>query len=654
MKRHSNKLALSAGRQAWVGVNFWSRAGGPRMWRDYDSTVVADELAQLRAHGITVTRSFLFWPDFHPEPDRLDSDALANLADFLRLHTDAGMHTIPTFIVGHMSGANWDPVWRNGRDLLTDVWFVGRQAWYVREVVKLFADHSAIAGWLLTNEMPIYVDGADRGVGTVDHNTVTAWAQILIDAIRAGGGRQPVSIGEGAWGVEVTGRDNGFRIRELVPLVDFLGPHVYRMEDDQVRQNLGAAFICELLDFGDKPVIMEEFGVTSDFVDEENAAHYYRQTLHNTLLAGATGWLPWNNVDYDELHDQAPYTHHPFEMHFGLIDQYGRPKAQLQEVKKFAELLDDIEFSRLSRPDVHAAILVSSYLEAQHPLTNPDDAAVIFDTARQGYIAAREADLPIGVVRESDGIPGDLDLIIVPSTKALLSTTWARLMERATGGATVYASYFSGEHLEQRGAWWPKLDEMFGVRKRLSYGLVTPIEDRTVEVTFLVDFGEIARGTTLEFAVGGVANGRTLLHVDATDAEVIAVDAQGRPALLRRAVGTGQMVLATYPFEYLAASVPRVNPEPTWSIYAALAIESEIERLVSVPDPRVLTALQNRDDGERFVWFINQSAEAVSASIESSREVRDRTTRASLTTIELPPYEVVVAQLTSDPAHSEP
>ena len=61
--------------------------------------------------------------------------------------------------------------------------------------------------------------------------------------MRAGGGTRPVSTGDGAWGVEVTGLDNGFRVRELAPLVDFLGPHVYRMETDPVRRHLGAAFM---------------------------------------------------------------------------------------------------------------------------------------------------------------------------------------------------------------------------------------------------------------------------------------------------------------------------------------------------------------------------------------------------------------------------
>ena len=50
----------------------------------------------------------------------------ARFADFLDRHAEHGLTTIPTFIVGHMSGENWDPAWRNGRHLYNDVWLVGR------------------------------------------------------------------------------------------------------------------------------------------------------------------------------------------------------------------------------------------------------------------------------------------------------------------------------------------------------------------------------------------------------------------------------------------------------------------------------------------------------------------------------------------------
>ena len=150
------------------------------------------------------------------------------------------MQTIPTFIVGHMSGENWDPVWRDGRDLYRDV--VARRAAGVvrgRDRAALLAPHPAVVGWLVSNEMPLY-----GGRATVDE--VTAWARLVVQAVRSTGATQPISLGDGAWGVEVTGEDNGYSLRSLAPLVDFVGPHAYPMQDDQVRQFLTPAFACEL------------------------------------------------------------------------------------------------------------------------------------------------------------------------------------------------------------------------------------------------------------------------------------------------------------------------------------------------------------------------------------------------------------------------
>jgi beta-glucosidase len=98
------------------------------MWVNYDRDIVREELGVMRDHGMTVTRSFLYWPDAMPTPDALDDQVMTNFADFLDAHTELGMTTIPTFLVGHMSGENWDPVWRDGRDIFEDVWFVARQA----------------------------------------------------------------------------------------------------------------------------------------------------------------------------------------------------------------------------------------------------------------------------------------------------------------------------------------------------------------------------------------------------------------------------------------------------------------------------------------------------------------------------------------------
>jgi endo-1,4-beta-mannosidase len=624
----------------WLGANFWSRNGGPLMWREhYDPNLVRDELRVLREHGLDMTRSFFYWPDFMPEPARIDAGCAARYADFLDAHVELGMRTVPTFIVGHMSGGNWDPPWRDGRDLYTDVWMVARQAWFVREMTSRYATHPAVAGWLVSNEMPIYGEPAAR-------EAVTSWASLMVQAVRAAGGHQPVSIGDGAWGVEVTGVDNGFSVRDLAGLVDFLGPHVYRMEDDVVRQHYVAAFLCELTGTLGRPVVLEEFGLSSDFASDANAAHYYRQTLHNSLLAGATGWIAWNNTDFDNLAHQDPYRHHAFELHFGLTTVDGAAKPQMAEMAAFARTLEAVDVAGCHRPPAQAALVVPEQLEGHLPCTHAEDNQFPFTVLRQAYVSAKLADLPVGLSRERDGIAEDCRLYLVPSTKQLAAPTWYQLERLAERGAVVYVSYCHGTGGFQRGPWYAHLNRMFGVEHQLRYGMVDPIGADTVELTLTADLGGLPAGHRLTFPVAGNANSRAFLPVRPTDAEVVAVDGAGEPALLRRRVGSGWTVLCTYPVEHMAALTPSVNPEDTRVLYDALAVLAGVTRPVVVDDPHVSADVLDHADGRRFAFLTSQSDRqlTVKPRVPGGR-LLDLVGGDETPTVELPPYGVRVLLL---------
>lgn len=612
--RPMHMISSSGQSRPWIGANFWSRTGGPRMWSRYDPGIVREELRVLHEHGLTMTRSFFYWPDFMPAPDTIDEGACDRYRDFLDAHREVGMGTIPTFIVGHMSGENWDPSWRHGRDLYTDVWMVARQAWYITELTRRFHDHPAVIGWLISNEIPIYG-------GEGDEEIISAWALLMVGAVRAGGGHQPVSLGDGAWGVETTGHDSGFSSLTYGELVDFIGPHVYRMENDRVRQHLKAAFVCELAQVAGKPVIMEEFGLSSDFVSAQGSASYYRQLLHSTLTAGASGWVAWNNTDFDDLREQRPYSHHPFEMHFGITDAAGAPKPPLEELRIFSEELSGTDLAGLRRAPTATGIIVPSCLTARYPFTTEEERALIVDASEQAYVAAKEADLAPGIVHEpEDGLAGGIesgyDLYLAPSTKQLAAATWPRLAELARGGATVYASYCAGETTAQRGPWWTGLDSLFGVAQELTYGLNDPVEDETVEITFVEPLGPLPEGATLRFRAAGNREARAFLPVRALDgADVVARDSHGRPAIVVKRHGPGRAVLCTYPLEYFAARLGRVNPEDTWRLYDALAELAGVRRPAHVEDPRVLADVLVDDDGGELVVVLSQHDEPVERTV---------------------------------------
>ena len=607
MRRNTARIIADGQPVSWLGANFWSRTGGPLMWRSYDPAVVSAELQVLREHGLTMTRSFFYWPDFMPGPDVIDEEMAARFADFLDRHVELGLTTVPTFIVGHMSGQNWDPSWRAGRDLLADVWLVGRQAWFAGEMVRRFCGHPAVAGWLVSNEMPLY------GGEHAPHQTVAAWAQIIRDAVRAAGGHQPFSAGDGAWGVETSGRDNGFRLADMARLCDFLGPHVYPVGDDQIRQHYAAAWQCELAGTFGRPVVLEEFGVSSDFASGPNAARYYRHVLYHSLLAGATGWIAWNNTDYD-LPGQDPYRHHAFEQRFGLTDAAGAPKPTLTEMRDFAATLRTIGADRCARADTDTALIIPAYLDTRYPFTDPADGAHIARTLAQAYVSARLADLAPALARESAGIgatQGGARLYLAPSVKQLLAPTAAALERLAANGACVYLSYSAGDTGWHRGPSYGRLDETFGVRHQLETGLANPIEDEVAVLRLHRDFGGLTAGTTLSFTVAGNQHSRAFLPVEPTQAEVIATDARGRPALLQRRVGRGSLILCTYPVEHMAALTPRVNPDDAVALYGALAAHAGVRRAVSADDPRVACDTLVRDDGTVFAVLASHGAEPI-------------------------------------------
>ena len=396
----------------------------------------------LAEHGLNLTRSFCFWPDFMPTAGRLDEHVPDRFADFLDAHVEVGLHTVPTFIVGHMSGENWDPPWRGGRDLYRDVWLVSEQAWFAAEIAGRFGRHPC--GRRLAR---LERDAALRRARPRPKRSPPGRASSSRRCAPAGrGSRSRSATAPGA--SRSPGSDNGYSLRALAPLVDFVGPHVYPMQDDQVRQLMRAAFVCELAGSFGKPVVLEEFGVTSDFASNEHAADYYRQVLYTSLLAGARGWIAWNNCDYDDIRDEDPYRHHVFELHFGLTDRRGQPKEQLHargvlRARRSSSRRRMGARSRATPRSSCPSTSSASFRSRPRPIDG-----TCGDNLCQAYVAAREADFPVQLVRERDGIPATARLYIVPCAKLLTGPGIDRLRELAPSGATVYLSYFAGSTSE--------------------------------------------------------------------------------------------------------------------------------------------------------------------------------------------------------------
>ena len=241
------------------------------------------------------------------------------------------------------------------------------------------------------------------------------------------------------------------------------------------------------------------------------------------------------------------------------------------------------------------------------------------DNLLQSYVAAREADLPVELVRERDGIRGEARLYLAPCAKLLTAPGIDRLRELAHGGATVYLSYFAGSTANQRGPWLAWLDEIFGVSHRLRYGLVDPIVDDEVVV-------RLRRGPRRD------PGGHAALVPRRRRAERPGLPARGPgrcrgrrgrrlrpsrppPARPRRRTDGPLHLPARAHGRADALGEPR---EHVADLLRRSPREAGVSRPVRVDDPRVLVG-RVRSGGSDTIVFVNCSSDALVARADSHR-----------------------------------
>jgi endo-1,4-beta-mannosidase len=421
------------GRRFLLGVNYWPRAAGPRMWERWDEAAIAAELAQMRAIGLDACRMFAFAPTMMPSPPAVDAEAMGRWRRFFELAASANIGLFPTALVGHMSGENFDFPGGN-RALHTDQTML---AWQ-RALVDALANvpDESVLGWVLSNEMPLWADRAPAAA-------VAEWCRQLTAAIRARS-QKPIGTGDGVM--------SGWPTRALAPQLDWLAPHVYGGDSDPMRQALQIDFALRQLQPLGKPLLLEEFGGSSNQMGEAEQAAYVREAIVSSFGIGASGALVWCWSDFSpSLANETPYSHHAFELSFGITRADGSEKPVCDELRALRRLIDGI--GDVQRPPSRAALIVPAYLDEEIPFSW-EDRTLLKRTLLQSYVLACQAGFDPAIVSENDDL-SPYALLLCPSTQKLKSPTWNRLHDLARAGATVYWSYFSGDYSWHQGMWCP-------------------------------------------------------------------------------------------------------------------------------------------------------------------------------------------------------
>ncbi|HEY2745976.1 MAG TPA: beta-galactosidase trimerization domain-containing protein [Polyangia bacterium] len=559
-----------------LGANYWSRAGGPRMWERFDEAIVREELRALKAMGLDTLRVFAFAPTMMPNPPALDDGRLALMARFAELAHEAGLALMPTPLVGHMSGENYGFVGQGSRPLYRDPELRAWQATLVGGVVRTLAEKPAVTAWILSNEMPLWAGAVGLQSGAPADDVVD-WARAMTAVVRDADATRPVGTGDGmmaGWPTRALATDG---------VVDWVGPHVYYGDVDPLRQAFNLDFVLARARACGRPVVLEEFGASSTQAGEAEHAGYVRESVLTSLAAGASGALVWCASDFDRntLGLETPYSHHAFELGFGLLRADGSEKPVAGELRALRGLVDAIDFPSLTRPRARVAILASDWVEREFPFSW-EDKSDLRRALLQSFVLAAQAGFDADVLGEDDPLEG-YALVIVPSTQKLRVPTWHALEAAARAGATIYWSYFSGENEFHQGAWCPNFTALTGLVHHLRYGCFDLPGERLTwkgQAVLSVPTGQQHHPAPQSLA-------RLPIAAAAPGVESLAVDGDGNLALAEHRLGSGRVVFAAHPIERYLMARPDGSARDAHRVYRLLADEAGLEPAYETRHPDV-------------------------------------------------------------------
>jgi len=542
----------------WVGPNYWPAHAGIRMWSDWRPDQIAIDLKKMTDLGFTVNRSFLFMPDFVPTDRCVEPVMLDRFKEFLDLCDIADIQTIPSFFVGHMSGEDWDVPWRRGKNFYTDESLREIQKMYVQTVVQVAADCGSIAGWIATNEIFNY---EPRGSSA----EIANWGNAVTEWIKEIDKEKPISLGEGARGPETNRLLKNFQTRKYISFIDFIGLHFYPRSGNPWHQSFTTAYRVNISQFWNKPVIIEEFGHSTTMGSEQNQADYYRIVLYSALINGAVGTLNWCFSDFD-LYSERPYSHHPFELRFGLFKTSGelRPAGKvMSEFSKNATELAAKEWQMESLPEI--AVLVPSNYYYQYPHDYDNQFMhwyplylELFSQLKRTNLQPRLLLEPAIELENNGKLSHELDLdpdkypvLVLPRLKRITAVFWQKIIQYVVSGGTLYTS-FAQDH------WIPDWEEFFGINSDLKFGIPAERKWETLVVRPTKEWGIFTNKSQFSLMLKNIAKDFDIAYcpVLSTSGEVLLEDQAKHPILIRQKHGKGQVYFATYPLEMIALSNP--------------------------------------------------------------------------------------------------
>lgn len=614
----------------------------PTQWNPKD---IEADFAKMKDLGFNTVRFDLMWAWFEPRPGDYNPEAFAQFDYLIKLAKKYHIYLHPTlFVGGEVGEAYWDVPWRHGRDPQSDPEMLRLETNLAIEFGRRYGKETAILAWDLTDEPPFWISAAT----TTDAMAVN-WTRLIAGGIRKYDKLHPIVVG-----VSTQDLSHGpFRPDVIKDEVDFFSVHPYTIYTQDLfpdpmvseRGTYGAAFETALSGAAGRPVMIQEMGASSAQYTPEKIVQFNRTSLYSGLAAGSNGFLLWCYTDAaPSQYRKVPYLRSPHETQFGLTTWDRKDRPQGIDFKAFERLVGGMNFNGLKPSDGDVAIPIPEEWArtrgdfSKFGLLGPevipyvsltDGGAVngqspapydgnqwLMSSTLSSFILAHRAGMKPVLPRElSDWRKYPIILLPSPLTSTaaisvhLHTDFWDKARDYVKSGGILYASLSADAAI-------PEMANLFGARMTDS----VPAEALTLKI--VKPFGDLRPGETFKFTVPGIEAKYWGTGLEIDGGEVIAVDQDGRPALVAHRIGKGRTLLSAYPLEAYLGNRPLAfeNGETAHKLFRALRLWAGIRPQVSTDQPSVEASALTAEDGGYFV-LANHSAEPQDVTLQTTLSV---------------------------------
>jgi hypothetical protein len=630
-----------------VGAH-WVPAKAAMQWPiRWDPKDIEADFARMHDLGYNITRIDMLWAWFEPRPGDYNPEAFQQLDYLLSLAHKYKIYLHPSlFIGGEVGEAYWDVPWRLGRNPQSDPDMLRLETNLAEEFGRRYANETGIIAWDLNDEPPFWIVAGS----TTDAMAIN-WTRLIAGAIRKHDTMHPILIG-------TSGEEVGhgpFRPDDIAEDVDLFSVHPFTIYEPDLfpdpmvseRGTYGAAFELTLSSGAGRPAMIHEMGGSTAQYAPETVATYDRLMMYSGLGAGSIGFDLWCYADTSpEQYHMAPYVRTPQETKWGMSTWDRKDKPLAVEFRKFSNVVGQLDLTGMKPAPADIAIVIPYEWAKPHGdfshlgLTGPevvpyvslmDEDAVpgqahssaasentwLMGSALASFILARRAGMKADFPRElSDWDKRPMLFMPSPLTSTgdkyldhVRTDFYEKARSYVENGGFLYASVAADAAI-------PEMEDLFGAR------LLDTVTASDVTLTVVAPLGNLKPGDVFHFKVPAANPRYWGSALELEGGTVIAIDQDGRPALVTHQLGKGKTLLSAYPIESYLAATPSVfeGAETTQRIYEAFRIWSGVKPLVRTDQPSV-EASTLIGDHLRYVVLVNHSAAAKKVTMTTDQPV---------------------------------